>query len=125
MLIGISERQHAERDERQLTAIVESSEDAIISEDLNGAITTWNKAAERLFGYLAEEAVGKSINGSGVATLYNAAGVARSLVVSVPRHQQSHRPRLITRVRRPALSSTSPRLAGPSQFQVLTKPESP
>src|SRR5262249_90845 len=39
----------------------ESSDDAIVSKDLNGAVTTWNKAAERLFGYPAKEVVGKSI----------------------------------------------------------------
>ncbi|HEX5707991.1 MAG TPA: ATP-binding protein, partial [Pyrinomonadaceae bacterium] len=57
----ITERKRAEEAKFLMAAIVESSEDSIISIDLNKTITTWNKGAERLYGYPADEALGKPL----------------------------------------------------------------
>lgn len=54
-------RRHDDLAAHHYRAIIESSEDAILSKDLNGVILSWNAAAQRLFGFTAEEAVGKSI----------------------------------------------------------------
>jgi PAS domain S-box-containing protein len=67
---------------QRIASIVESSDDAIISKDLNGVITTWNKGAERIFGYLAEEVIGKPVT------------------ILIPPECQDEEPTILERIRR-------------------------
>ena len=66
----------------RLAAIVESSEDAIVSKDLNGVIASWNKGAERIFGYTATEAIGQPIS------------------MLIPPERQDEEPDILGRIRR-------------------------
>jgi PAS domain S-box-containing protein len=75
-------RRKAERDALQLASIVESSDDAIISKDLDGVIQTWNAAAQHLFGYTAEEAVGQPV------------------LMLIPADRQDEEPDILARLRR-------------------------
>lgn len=82
MLVDISERKHAEQLAQRLAAIVESSDDAILTKDLNGIIATWNKGAERVFGYKAHEIVGKPI------------------LLLIPEAQHHEEPLILSRIRK-------------------------
>jgi len=62
VIIDITERRRAEEAQGRLVAIVESADDAIVGKDLNGVITDWNGGAERIFGYTAEEAIGRHVS---------------------------------------------------------------
>jgi PAS domain S-box-containing protein len=75
-------RYAAERGALQLVSIVESSDDAIISKDLDGVIQTWNASAEHLFGYTAEEAVGQPVT------------------MLIPVERQDEEPGILARLRR-------------------------
>jgi PAS domain S-box-containing protein len=74
--------QESEQRLRSLAAIVESSDDAIVSKNLDGVITSWNKGAERVFGYSAEEAIGQPIT------------------IVIPYDRQDEEPTILTRIRR-------------------------
>jgi PAS domain S-box-containing protein len=82
MLVDISRRREAELASQRLAAIVESSDDAIISKDVNGIITSWNRGAERLFGYREHEVIGKPVT------------------ILIPCDRQDEEPEILDRIRR-------------------------
>jgi len=82
MLVDISGRKTVELASQRLTAIVESSDDAILSKDVNGIITSWNGGAERLFGYREHEVVGKPVT------------------ILIPYDRQDEEPEILARIRR-------------------------
>lgn len=81
MLVDLTERAVADETAQRLAAIVESSDDAIVAKDLNGIISTWNKGAERLFGYTPQEAIGQPI------------------LMLIPPERQDEEPEILSRIR--------------------------
>ena len=82
MLVDLTDRKKAEEYAQRLAAIVESSDDAVISKNTQGIIQTWNKGAARLFGYEATEAIGQPIN------------------MLIPLERQDEEPAILDRIRR-------------------------
>jgi PAS domain S-box-containing protein len=78
----VTDRRRAEQNANLLASIVESSEDAIVSKNLDGIIMSWNRGAENLFGYTAAEAVGQSI------------------AIIIPPDRLEEEPRILERLRR-------------------------
>ena len=79
LLLGLRE---SEQRLRWLASIVESSDDAIVSKNLDGIITSWNRGAERVFGYTAEEVIGQPIT------------------IVIPQDRQHEERLILTRIRR-------------------------
>ncbi|MET1029166.1 MAG: PAS domain S-box protein [Dongiaceae bacterium] len=61
MLVELGDHAASDEAEQRLATVVESSDDAILTKDLNGIITSWNRGAQRLFGYTADEAIGRPV----------------------------------------------------------------
>jgi PAS domain S-box-containing protein len=78
----VTHRKEIERATARLAAIVESSDDAVISKDLEGIITSWNKSAEKVFGYASEEVIGRPIS------------------ILIPPEMTNEGPRILERIRK-------------------------
>jgi len=81
MLVDISDRNRAGEYEQRLISIITSSDDAILSKDLNGIITSWNRGAQQLFGYTAEETIG------------------RPITMLIPTERHNEEPKILARIR--------------------------